>query len=62
MMVLPVLCYRLNKYLMYLAICAPTGAEVWASEVAHDRQALSPLGLLLIVDQEEHDRRVDDDG
>jgi hypothetical protein len=47
---------------MYLAICAPTGAEVWASEVAHDRQALSPLGLLLIVDQEEHDRRVDDDG
>jgi hypothetical protein len=35
-----------------------TGTEVRTGEVPHDLQALSPLGLLLMVDQEERDRCV----
>jgi hypothetical protein len=39
-----------------LSHCSPTGAEVWALEVGHGREALLPLRILLIVDREERDR------
>jgi hypothetical protein len=40
----------------------PTGAETWALKVAHDLEALLPLGILRVVDRNKHDRHVDGGG
>jgi hypothetical protein len=50
MTVMPVLCYRLNKYLAYLAIAAQPTSKCGLFEVRHGLEALLPHGALLIVD------------
>jgi hypothetical protein len=54
-MILPVLCYKLNKYLVYLARCTE-------SKLNCRFAALLPLRLLLIADRKEHKRRVSSGG
>jgi hypothetical protein len=53
---------QVEQVLCVLGHLHPSGVELWAREVASGLKALAPLGLLLIMDQEKRDRRVDGGG